>query len=303
LATKPQIKTLRAHIVAALLVDARLYARRTPEEACALLGWDTRHLEALETAAITASLPELEALAAIYAVPVDHFFGSSSLSDGMPKLRVETMQQRLELRNRIIGAMIMQTRSRRNLSRDDLAILTDLSLEEVAAYELGQISLPVTDLEEITRILQIDIADWIDSYAIPSREMVFKPMRLETTSTPQEPEAQQVPTAAPLPEPEKSNAQPVQTQQLMAAAAIVEKQSQPTVSESAPVQDQKAPTDAKALTTDEIGFLLDNNLPKELVDFISNPINKQYLILASNLSHMPADQLRRIAESLLEITF
>jgi hypothetical protein len=48
---------------------------------------------------------------------------------------------------------------------------------------------------------------------------------------------------------------------------------------------------------------LEQKLPPELVNFISNPINKQYLLLASNLSRMPADQLRRIAEALLEITF
>jgi transcriptional regulator with XRE-family HTH domain len=299
-ATKSQLKTLRAHKVAALVVDARLYARRTPEETCALLAWDTDHLLALETAAVPPTLPELEALAAIYAVPVDHFFGSTSLSDEMPKLRVETMRQRLELRNRILGAMIMQVRARRNFSRDDLSMATNLSIEQITSYELGQVPIPVTDLEDITRILQIDIFDWIDSYAIPTRDIVLKPFRLSEPQVQQavlvkeeKPTVQQEVPAPVIQEPEPIAPQPAPTP--------VQK-----TDETQPVESR---TKAKDLEPElqqisyEIDLEQEANLPRELVEFISNPVNRQYLVLASNLSHMPADQLRRIAESLLEITF
>ena len=290
MAIKPQIKTLRAHKIAALVLDARLYARRTPEEACGLLGWEEDHLEALETAAITPSLPELEALAAIYAVPVDHFFGSTSLSDGMPKLRTETMQQRLELRNRILGAMIMQTRSRKNLSRDDLATMTGLTLEDVTAYELGLLPLPVTDLEEITRILQIDVNDWIDSYAIPTRDMIRASKIAEPEQT-QEEQAPQAVAVTPLAVPSEA----IQTHP--------EKPAEIPVQAPAPLAAISQPVSGEAIEISELESLLNDKIPKELAEFIANPVNKQYLLLASNLSHMPADQLRRIAESLLEITF
>jgi transcriptional regulator with XRE-family HTH domain len=291
LPTKPQIKTLKAHKVAALVLDARLYARRTPEEACSLLGWDQDHLLELETAAVTPSLPELEALAAIYAVPVDHFFGSTSLSDGMPKLRTETMQQRLELRNRILGAMIMQTRSRKNLSRDDIATMAGLSLEEVTAYELGLLPLPVTDLEEITRILQIEVHDWIDSYAIPTRDMV-RPVKLAEPEQVQEQAVQSAPASAPFVAVPPA---PVTAEPLKPVETTVQ------VVEPAPVAMQAAA--GESIEISDLESLLNDRIPKELADFIANPVNKQYLLLASNLSHMPADQLRRIAESLLEITF
>lgn len=287
--TKPQIKTLKAHKVAALVLDARLYARRTPEEACSLLGWEPEHLESLETAAVTPSLPELEALAAIYAVPVDHFFGSTSLSDGMPKLRTETMQQRLELRNRVLGAMIMQTRSRKNLSRDDLATMTALSLEEITAYELGILPLPVTDLEEITRILQIEVHDWIDSYAIPTRDMI-RPVRTVEPEQVQEQAAQPAPAPVAAEPPTPTSVTPV-----MPVETPVQ------VMETVPVTTQAVA--GESIEISDLESLLNDRIPKELADFIANPVNKQYLLLASNLSHMPADQLRRIAESLLEITF
>lgn len=44
-------------------------------------------------------------------------------------------------------------------------------------------------------------------------------------------------------------------------------------------------------------------LPAELREFVTQPVNETYLRLAQQLSQMPADQLRGIAASLLEITY
>ena len=43
-------------------------------------------------------------------------------------------------------------------------------------------------------------------------------------------------------------------------------------------------------------------LPEELQEFVSKPINQPYLEIAKKLSTLSADQLRSIAESLLDIT-
>lgn len=43
-------------------------------------------------------------------------------------------------------------------------------------------------------------------------------------------------------------------------------------------------------------------LPDELVEFVSKPINRPYLELALRLSEMSVDKLREVAEGLLEIT-
>jgi transcriptional regulator with XRE-family HTH domain len=44
-------------------------------------------------------------------------------------------------------------------------------------------------------------------------------------------------------------------------------------------------------------------LPPELREFVSQPVNESYLRLARQLSQLPADRLRGIAASLLEITY
>jgi len=45
-----------------------------------------------------------------------------------------------------------------------------------------------------------------------------------------------------------------------------------------------------------------SEMPPDLVEFLSKPINQPYLELAQRLSEMPTEKLRSIAESLLEIT-
>jgi transcriptional regulator with XRE-family HTH domain len=44
-------------------------------------------------------------------------------------------------------------------------------------------------------------------------------------------------------------------------------------------------------------------LPPDMQDFISRPVNRSFLNMAVRFSEMPADKLRMIAESLLEITY
>lgn len=232
------------------------------------------------------------------------------------------MTQRLELRNRILGAMIMQARLRRNFSRDDLSYATNIPLEQIIEYELGQVPIPVTDLEDITRMMQIDIADWIDSYAIPTRDMIFRPYKLGEVSSPtvetaeekpaavieaavepaipdmenKEPESKPAPVVqpAPVPEPQTAPTTPVVMETKPETVEQVEVK---------PPAVKQENVEEKQIPASDMEFLTNAELPKELVDFISNPVNRQYLLLASNLSRMPADQLRRIAESLLDITY
>ena len=45
------------------------------------------------------------------------------------------------------------------------------------------------------------------------------------------------------------------------------------------------------------------SLPPDLRDFIAQPLNESYLRLAMELSRMPANRLRTIAEGLLDITY
>ena len=45
------------------------------------------------------------------------------------------------------------------------------------------------------------------------------------------------------------------------------------------------------------------SLPEEMRAFVAQPVNAMYLRVAMHLAEMPAENIRRIAEGLLEITY
>jgi hypothetical protein len=53
----------------------------------------------------------------------------------------------------------------------------------------------------------------------------------------------------------------------------------------------------------EENFLKFQGLPDEVRKFVLSPLNLGYLHVAMHLSEMPAERLRAIAESLLDITY
>jgi transcriptional regulator with XRE-family HTH domain len=65
-------------------------------------------------------------------------------------------------------------------------------------------------------------------------------------------------------------------------------------------QDRKGPVGVWSIQQRALqGF---RELPPELQEFVTRPINRPYLELAQRLSEMSVDKLRGVAEGLLEIT-
>jgi transcriptional regulator with XRE-family HTH domain len=65
-------------------------------------------------------------------------------------------------------------------------------------------------------------------------------------------------------------------------------------------QDSKGPLGLRLIQKQNVEAYLE--LPEEVQNFISKPVNIPYLELAMRLSEMPVEKLRMIAEGLLEIT-
>jgi len=61
-------------------------------------------------------------------------------------------------------------------------------------------------------------------------------------------------------------------------------------------------TDIGTLRIKQGEFERFQSLSKEIREFVSQPVNEPYLLVAKRLSNIPTDELRNIAESLLEIT-
>ena len=221
----PSQTTLRTKKLGVLLRDARLTARRSPEECAKALGVTKRLLRRYEEGERAPSLPEIEILAYFLKVPVEHFWAKASLSDETSQAEPLDLPKLIQLRQRIIGALLRQERTAANISIRSLAKGTGISGARIKAYELGRHPIPVPELEMLLAGLSSRIDVLLDRGG-PIGEWMME---------------------------QKS------TQQFL-------------------------------------------GLSKDLQAFVCQPVNRPYLELAVKLSGMSSENLRAVAEGLLDIT-
>lgn len=223
--TTPSQITLRTKKLGVLIRDARLSARRTPEECARAMGVTKSLFRSYEEGKRAPSLPELELLAYSLKLPVDHFWGKASLSGAESPTEPLDLVRLVELRQRMIGARLRQERTNASLSLKALAEEAGISGARLKAYELGERPIPLPELEALTTALTGRIENFFD--------------------------------------------------------------------QSGPIGQWI--TDEKSMRQ----FL---QLPKDLQAFVCQPVNRPYLDLARKLSDMSNEQLRSVAEGLLDIT-
>jgi transcriptional regulator with XRE-family HTH domain len=216
---------LRNRIIGLLLRDAREHAGRTKQECADVLGVSSSTITAYEEGQKPISLPELEVLAYMLDTPLAHFLEQ----DPTLTMDVESLplQEVLDLRHRIVGALVRQARLGAGMTQKELAEVMGCSPSRISAYEYGKRPIPVAELELLSRYLFLPIKHFFD--------------------------------------------------------------------------DQEGPVgEWHSRETDQRLF---SELPKEVQEFVTQPINIKYLEVAMKLAQMPAGGLRAIAEGLLDITY
>jgi len=219
-------RTMRSKIVGVLVKDARQVRGLSLEACAAAAGCTPEALADFESGQSSPSLPELEMLAYVLDVPLSYFWGDQVLSARPAPTRATLPAAEIAaLRQRIVGALLRQTRQAARLELAQVAQGAGLAPERLNAYELGQYPIPLPELEALAAQLGVPIEHFIEAQGPVG----------EWDST------------------------------------------------------QRA-------------FERFSQLPPELREFVSRPINASYLRLAQRLSQLPAGELRGIAASLLEIT-
>jgi transcriptional regulator with XRE-family HTH domain len=217
--------TLRAKKLGVLIRDARLAARRSPDECAKAMGISKRTLRRYEEGQRAPSMPELEILAYYLRLPMEQFWASTSVSTESAPEEPPDLPQLVQIRQRMIGALLRQERTNANLSLKSLAQQSGLSVSRIKAYELGRRPIPLPELEALLGPLG-------------SRMEVF-------------------------------------------------------FDQSGPIGQWMAGQKSSRL------FL---ELPDDLQAFVCQPVNRPYLELAVKLSEMSSENLRAVAEGLLDIT-
>jgi transcriptional regulator with XRE-family HTH domain len=161
-----QIKNLRSRKLGVLIYDARKAARRSVEECADLLGIPVELYQSYESGQRALSLPELEVLAYYFDISLEHFWSHQSLTENQAQKKTGPEQNiRLrQLRDRIIGTRLRLTRNQANLSPRQMAERTGLAEQQIKRYELGEISIPLTDLEILAKALDTRVEEFFDNH-------------------------------------------------------------------------------------------------------------------------------------------
>lgn len=218
----------------------------------------------------------------------------------------------LKLRAKIFGALIREARIEKGVETDKCAEAIGISTGVFEQYELGELTISLPELEGLAFFLEIPVEDFLmekadfsdkkdKKYPEMSRiialrhRMVGAQLReaRQAIDLDLESAARQAGLeAADLEAYELGNAIPLPQMELL--CGIYRR----SVKE---FLDQHGPVGAWTLQQKAARHFRD--LPVDLQEFISKPINRPYLELAQRLSEISVERLRTLAEGLLEITY
>lgn len=147
-----QIK-IRAKKLGILIRDARVASRRTTKECADAINVPNSVFIAYEEGRKAPSLPELETLVYYLDLPINHFWSNEILSSAPARIDNLNLSRLTGLRHRMIGALLRQERLNASLSLKAVAGQTGISPGRLNRYELGELPVPLPELEVILKVL------------------------------------------------------------------------------------------------------------------------------------------------------
>ncbi len=153
---------LRARMLGVLIRDARLARNRTAATCAASLGIEEQTLLNWEYGLEQPSLPQLELLAYELGVPISHFWSMATFA-GDGQAHAIPREDYLTLRDRVVGAQMRRLRVEAGLDLDALSARTGIPAERLAAYELGQIAIPLTELAALASTLNVSLNVFLEA--------------------------------------------------------------------------------------------------------------------------------------------
>lgn len=156
---------VKNRILGVLISDARKAAGRSVSDCASLLGLSDDAYEAFEKGHDGPSLPQLEVLAYVFNVPIEHFWGADTLSAQHREENIKNeVPELLLLRQKVVGVKLRQLRDKAGLSIKDLADKVNMVEGDIAAIENGSKVVPVNELEIITRAINASLRELSDGY-------------------------------------------------------------------------------------------------------------------------------------------
>jgi transcriptional regulator with XRE-family HTH domain len=144
---------IRSRKLGLLIRDARLASRKSIPECADAINITPGIFRAYEEGRKSPSLPEVEALAYFFQMPIQRFWSKEVISDDQAPTASINLQTLIPLRQRIIGALLRQKRMEASLSLHALADETGIPQSKLNSYELGEKPIPLPELELCLSVL------------------------------------------------------------------------------------------------------------------------------------------------------
>jgi transcriptional regulator with XRE-family HTH domain len=159
-----QLKSIeiRTRKLGLLIADSRQAAGKTVEQCAQAMAVSPDIYQSFEAGEQAPSLPQLEGLAYFLNLPLEHFWGNSTVSGLTGPEPLSNIEPLLRLRQRVIGTMLRMARVRMNLSLPELAAKTSLEEDCLDRYERGEIPIPLPELEVLADTLGMRIEEFFD---------------------------------------------------------------------------------------------------------------------------------------------
>lgn len=160
---RPIAVAIRSKKLGVLIQSARQSGSYTIDDCSEAIGVSREQFELYEKGVVSPSLPEVEALAFYFQVPLDYFWGREVFDSNQNQLRVFEKDRLMRLRNRVIGANLRQARHQAGMTALELASSAEISEEQLNRYELGEEAIPLPELELLANSVNRTIKDFQDN--------------------------------------------------------------------------------------------------------------------------------------------
>lgn len=150
---------LRQKILGLKIRHARTEAGLTLKDLGQAVGLSATLISEIEFGQREVTLPQLEVMALLFNVPISYFWSEDpieAIERNMPTVEA------IALRQRIIGVLLRQARTEAGYSPEDLANLLGVPVGQIAAYELGEAEIPLSELEELANYVNVSIDHFMD---------------------------------------------------------------------------------------------------------------------------------------------
>jgi transcriptional regulator with XRE-family HTH domain len=158
---------IRDKIVGILVKRARLEAGKSQRDCAEFLGCSPSTFSQYEQGKRGLSLPQLEALAYWFEVPLDSLWNDGYALPEEQEDEALPMEQLIQLRRKMLAVRFRKCREQADLSQRQMSELLGCSTYLVSQYERGARDIPLAELEVVAEHCGTSLDEFMDDETIP----------------------------------------------------------------------------------------------------------------------------------------